>query len=240
VRARNPEVLFLAEAYWDLEWQLAQQGFDYCYDKRLYDRLVQENAHTVRLHLRADPSYQARLLRFLENHDEPRAAAVFAPARLRAAALAVATLPGAKLFHEGQLEGRKVRVPVQLGRRPEEPVDADLSAFYRSLLEVACEAVFREGIWQLCEQTGWLDNASHRNLVAWCVRHGDERRLIVVNLSEQGAQARIRLPWPDLAGRSWRLADRFRGEIHERNGNEMLDPGLFIDLEAWGRHFLRF
>ena len=39
VRARHPRFLFLAEAYWDLEWALQQQGFDFCYDKRLYDRL---------------------------------------------------------------------------------------------------------------------------------------------------------------------------------------------------------
>jgi hypothetical protein len=29
----------MAEVYWDMEWTLQQQGFDYCYDKRLYDRL---------------------------------------------------------------------------------------------------------------------------------------------------------------------------------------------------------
>ena len=41
VRESHPGFLFLAEAYWDLEWDLQQQGFDYCYDKRLYDRLLQ-------------------------------------------------------------------------------------------------------------------------------------------------------------------------------------------------------
>ena len=39
-RARIPDFRFIAEAYWDLEWALQQQGFDFCYDKRLYDRLV--------------------------------------------------------------------------------------------------------------------------------------------------------------------------------------------------------
>ena len=41
VRQTRPGFVFMAEAYWDLEWELQQQGFDYCYDKRLYDRLVQ-------------------------------------------------------------------------------------------------------------------------------------------------------------------------------------------------------
>ncbi|MFL5416622.1 MAG: alpha-amylase family glycosyl hydrolase, partial [Myxococcales bacterium] len=77
VRRSNPEFTFLAEAYWGLEWELQQQGFDYCYDKRLYDRLRTANATSIRAHLAAGVDYQARLARFLENHDEPRAAAVF-------------------------------------------------------------------------------------------------------------------------------------------------------------------
>ena len=75
VRQRHPDMLFVAEADWDLEWALQQQGFDHCYDKRLYDRLAGEDASSVRAHLRADIDYQRRLVRFLENHDEPRAAA---------------------------------------------------------------------------------------------------------------------------------------------------------------------
>ncbi|MCU0605747.1 MAG: alpha-amylase family glycosyl hydrolase [Desulfobacterales bacterium] len=87
VKARYPDFKFIAEAYWDLEWELQQQGFDFCYDKRLYDRLEKENAESVRLHLSAEMAYQEKLVRFIENHDEPRAAAVFSPERLRAAAV---------------------------------------------------------------------------------------------------------------------------------------------------------
>ena len=69
---RIPKFLFIAEAYWDLEWELQQQGFDFCYDKRLYDRLEHENAESVRLHLCADLAYQDKLAAF---HREPRRAA---------------------------------------------------------------------------------------------------------------------------------------------------------------------
>ncbi len=148
VKASDPEFLFIAEAYWDLEWELQQQGFDFCYDKQLYDRLTQGDAAGVRAHLGADLAYQRKLVRFLENHDEPRAATMPA-ARHRAAALAVATLPGATLWHEGQFEGRKVKLPVQLGRRPEEPVDAELREFYRGLLRVAREG---RGDWRLSDE----------------------------------------------------------------------------------------
>ena len=81
VKRAHPDFRFIAEAYWDLEWELQRQGFDFCYDKRLYDRLEHDNAESVRLHLCADLAYQQKLLRFLENHDEPRAAATFSPAK---------------------------------------------------------------------------------------------------------------------------------------------------------------
>ena len=78
VRATVPGFLFLAEVYWDLEWTLQQQGFDYTYDKRLYDRLEEGHARPVREHLSAGLDFQDHLVRFLENHDEPRAASTFA------------------------------------------------------------------------------------------------------------------------------------------------------------------
>jgi hypothetical protein len=239
VRARQPGFRFLAEAYWDLEWQLQQQGFDFCYDKKLYDRMEQGDAESVRLHLQADPAYQHKLVRFLENHDEPRAAATFSPGKGRAAAVAVLTLPGAKLLHEGQFEGRSVRLPVFLGRRPAEPVDHDLAAFYGRLLEETSRDVFRNGHWRLCEQSGWPDNESYRNVLAWCWEMGPERRLIVLNFSDAPSQALTRLPWEDLHGRDWLLSDSLTGESFERSGDGMTGAGLFVSLEPWRGHFLR-
>jgi nucleotide-binding universal stress UspA family protein len=134
IKSRWPHFLFIAEAYWDLEWELQQQGFDHCYDKKLYDRMEQGDVENVRLHLLADSTYQQRMVRFIENHDEPRASAIFSFGKARAAAIAILTLTGARLLHEGQFEGRKVRLPVFLGRRPQEPVDHDLAGFYKRLL----------------------------------------------------------------------------------------------------------
>jgi glycosidase len=240
VRRRHPHFLFMAEAYWDLEWKLQQQGFDFCYDKRLYDRLVHENAESVRLHLCAVLAYQDKLVRFIENHDEPRAAATFPAQKCRAAAVTIATLPGAKFFHEGQLEGRKVKLPVQLRRRPAEPVDTELQAFYHKLLKIVNTECFREGEWHLCERSGWPDNSSYQSLVAWCWRKAAERYLIVVNLSDSNSQGRIQLPWDGLKAWSWRLIDLFTGAIYDRDGDEMFSPGLYVDLAPWGFHFFKF
>lgn len=238
VKKAYPDFLFMAEAYWDLEWELQRQGFDYCYDKRLYDRLEHDTAESVRLHLCADLAYQERLVRFIENHDEPRARSAFAPRRERAAAVAMATLPGARLFHDGPFEGRSVRLPVFLGRRPEEPVDAEFQAFYRALLKIAAAEGLQNGDWRLCEENGWPDNASYRNLVAWCWRSGDVHELVVVNLSDAPAQGRVRLPWEELAARTWGMTDLFSGETYERDGDEMRGPGLYVALSPWGFHVL--
>ena len=134
VRERHPDFVFAAEAYWDLEWDLQQLGFDYCYDKRLYDRLIHEGPAAVRGHLQAGLDFQRHLLRFLENHDEPRAASGARTRPGAAAAVAIATLPGAALWHEGQFEGWRVHVPVFLARRPPEPTDEELRRFHLELL----------------------------------------------------------------------------------------------------------
>ncbi len=239
VRERHPGFLFLAEAYWDLEWELQRQGFDYCYDKRLYDRLERGDAEGVRAHLGADLSYQQRLVRFLENHDEPRAAAVFPPGKDRAVAVAALAVPGAKLLHEGQFRGRKARLPVFLSRRPQEEPDTELEDFYLRLVAEITGEPFRTGRWELCATTGWPDNPTHRNLVAWCWEKGASRRLIAVNLSETPSQALLRVPWGDLRGTTWRLDDRLTGKRFDRSGDEMAGAGLYVSLGAWGIHFWR-
>jgi hypothetical protein len=236
VRERHPDLLFVAEAYWDLERSLQQQGFDHCYDKRLHDRLLHENADSVRGHLRAELAYQRGLVRFLENHDEPRAAATLPGERGRAAAVAVATLPGATLWHEGQFEGRRVRLPVFLARGPREPVDEELRGFHDRLLPAA--ATVRRGEWRQSDPAGWPDNDTYRALLAWSWTHEDVRHLIVINYSDRPAQARVPLPWDDLRGREHRLTDLLTAQTYDRDGDELTERGLFVALEAWDCHVL--
>jgi hypothetical protein len=240
VKKKHPDTVFIAEAYWDLEWELLQQGFDYCYDKRFYDRLVYESAESVRFHLLAEPSFQERLIRFIENHDEPRAAQVFSQEKARAAAVVLATLPGAKLFHEGQFEGRKVRLPVFLKRRPIENVDYDLKAFYGRLMEAINIQTIREGRWRLCRLSGWPENTSWMNIAAWCWQMGQEICLTVVNLSDTRSQARVHLTGVNLAGMTVKMTDIMKNEIYERPGNEMAEIGLYVDLEPWAYHVMVF
>ena len=236
LRQGHPDMVLIAEAYWDMEWTLQQQGFDFCYDKRLYDRLAREDADAVRKHLSAGRDYQDRLVRFIENHDEPRAASTFRDGRDRAAAVTVATVPGATLWHDGQFEGRRQQLPVFLSRRPDEPVDENLRAFYRQLLLAA--AGMRLGDWTVLDCRGWPDNPTHHDVLAWAWHDEMPHHVVAVNLANHSSQARLPLPWPSIGGRPWRLTDLIDGRIFVRDGDELVDPGLYVDLPAWQFHVL--
>ena len=233
----HPDFLFMAEVYWDMEWTLQQQGFDLCYDKRLYDRLIRDPPDSVRGHLQADGAYQQRLIRFIENHDEPRAALTFGSARGRAAAVVMSTLQGARLYHDGQLEGFRTHLPIQLGRQPNEAPDRDLRIFYGRLLDAAAGARAGREDWRLCDCTGCSENP-HPQLVAWCWSNPQARHLVVVNLSPADAEGRVRLPWRDLAGRTWSLADQLSEDRFTRSGDELAREGYRVTLDGWGSRFL--
>lgn len=239
VKAKHPEFKFIAEAYWDLEWTLQQQGFDFCYDKKLYDRMEHNDAETIRQHLLADLSYQKKMVRFIENHDEPRAAVMFPDGKGQAAALAILTLPGAKLLHEGQIEGLKIRLLVFLGRRMAEPANPRLAEFYKHLLQCTHSEVFRSGEWRLCERSGWPDNTRFQNILAWCWEKDEKRFLIIINFSDTISQALVKVPLDKLRGKMWRLHDPLSNESYDRNGNDMLDNGLYIELGPWKSHFFQ-
>jgi glycosidase len=239
IQGKYGEFKFIAEAYWDLEWELQQQGFDHCYDKKLYDRMEHNDAESVRQHLLADLAYQQKMVRFIENHDEPRAAATFADAKGRAAAVAILTLTGARLLHEGQFEGRKVRLPVFLGRRPAEPVDQDLAVFYERLLKAVNREDFRNGEWRLCERSGWPDNHSYVNILAWCWVKDEERYLVIINFRQQESQAHVQVPWDALRRKQWHLNDVLSGQTYDRSGDEIRDAGLYVDLGPWQCHLFQ-
>ena len=208
VRFDHPGFVVVAEAYWGREPDLLAQGFDACYDKTLYDRLVAGTALEVNSHLAGLAATNARTVRFLENHDEPRAAATLHPdGRARAASVALGTLPGAALWHEGQVDGRKVRLPVFLARRPDEPSSAQTREFLTRLIAAGPAVRPPEATWQLLETGGWPDNSTHEALLAWTWATPTHHSLVVINLSDAPAQGLVLLG-KDLAGRGVDLRGR--------------------------------
>jgi hypothetical protein len=242
VKAKNPNFIFMAEVYWDLEWELMQQGFDYCYDKKLYDRLLAQDAGAVRGHLWADMEYQNHLVRFLENHDEPRAAHDFQQPVHQAAAIVTYFTPGLRFFHEGQLEGRRIRVSMHLRRRPEEPTDSILQEFYRKLLACLKRPEVRDGHWQLLEvRPAWDDNPTWERFLAFAWEGETGQRLLVaVNYGPTQGQGHVAWPFADIKGRKVTLRDLIGGASYEWEDNDLLSRGLYVDLPAWGFHVFTF
>lgn len=234
VRADYPDFQFIAEVYWDMEHILQQQGFDFTYDKLMYDRLVEGDALRIRQHLEGDAAYQARTVHFIENHDEPRAADQFGVEKSRAAAVLICTTPGAVLLHDGQFVARKIKLPVQIGRGPDEPHNRALKTFYDRLLYEVRDPIYTGGEWRLLETSSpYADHDTSHNLLAYCWRAEDAFRLIVVNITPQWSGAVIRLDWPELAGEHWRLADLLSGNCRYAKGDDLAEAGLTLELEPF-------
>jgi hypothetical protein len=238
VRHRFPDFRFMAEVYWDLEWTLQQQGFDYTYDKRLYDRLREGHARPVREHLHAGLDYQSKMARFLENHDEPRAAATFPPGKHDAAAAITFLTPGLRFFHQGQFQSRKTRISPHLVRGPDEPTNAAVAKFYEKLLAVLHRPAVRDGRWQLLECVpAWEGNWTHDCFVAFSWQGADGERIVVaVNYAPNHSQCRVRLPFEDIENGTWRFADQLDEFTYDRNGRELKDVGLYLDVPPWRPH----
>ena len=235
IHEEHPGFLFMAEVYWDLEWTLQQQGFDYTYDKRLYDRLGERHVQPVRGHLMAGLDFQDKLARFLENHDEPRAAATFPPEVHRPAAIITFLTPGLRFFHQGQFEGRRRRISPHLCRGPEEAADQRLAGFYERLLAVLRRPALRGGDWRLLPcGTAWDGNATWDNFVAYAWQDsGADRLIVAVNAGAVRSQCFVRLPFPDLAGGQWRLEDLLGPAVYVRDGTDLQTWGLFLDEPPW-------
>jgi hypothetical protein len=229
---RRAPMTYLAEVYWDREFQLQQQGFHYTYDKRLLDRLHLGDGNDVRGHLHADATYSARLARFLENHDEARSVTAFGH-RIRAAAALTFTLPGLRFFFDGQLEGAHLKPPVQLGRWPEDPDRPDIRDLYARLLRTNDQPLFHEGVWSLLN-VGSAGDTTNADLVAFAWRKGDDLAVVAGNITGHDAQGLVEigeLP----AGDVFELKDQLSDQSYTwtRAG---LEHGLYVSLHSGDAH----
>lgn len=243
IKSSRPDFLFLAEAYWGMEGKLQSLGFDFAYDKTLYDLICARQYPRVSEHLLAMSERDvARRAHFLENHDEPRVASLLTPAEHRAAALLILGLPGMRFLHEGQLDGAKVHVPVQLLRRPVESPQTEIRAIYEQLLRVLQESAVGSGEPGLLRpREAWPGNPTANGfvLVQW-QRQPGEFDLVVVNLAPHRAQcyAPVRLDGSEPA--RWRLADRLGSERYERTSDELRRRGLYLDVPAHAAQLFHF
>src|SRR4029450_6854317 len=158
--------------------------------------------------------------RFLETHDEPRAAPTFAPGMREAAAIVTFLSPGLRFFHQGQFEGRRKRISPHLVRAPKEGVAARAGRW-----------------WSVGVAAAWEGNWTWGGFIAWSWETlSGQRRLVAVNYAGNQGQCYVRLPFPDLAGGSVALRDLMSPASYDRDGGELLSRGLYLDLPPWGYH----
>ncbi|MFC1891578.1 alpha-amylase family glycosyl hydrolase [Thermodesulfobacteriota bacterium] len=238
LRAKESMCILIAEVYWGKEPELLEYGFDYTYDKLLYDLMVKGDIQGLKGHIALPVEYQEYMVRFMENHDEPRALKTFGYDRIESAMVIHATLPGMRFWQYGQFEGRKYHYPVQFSRSPDEPEDRTHSAFCKKLLIEVDDTVFHEGTWAICATHGWPDNDSHKNLLAWCWTTNNTRRLIIVNFSNEPVEGYIDFPkelYPHTEGIVCR--DLLSNDIFRRSTAEVKQEGLCVFLDSFDFHF---
>ena len=234
-RTALSEKILLAEAYWGTEGRLLNLGFDFAYDKTLYDALRAGDSSAVRANISSDFSYQCHLARFLENHDEPRSAAVFSSGQLSAVATLIATLPGLRFYQHGQLEGRRIQLPVTLSHAAAEPPDPAIEALYRALLQISNEQVFHAGAWRRLDAND-LGDGGAANLIVYDWQTENCWKLVVVNLANAASQARIQLGDRIAQGRRYRFNDQLNQAVYLREADELRGPGLYVRLEPFHAH----
>jgi hypothetical protein len=235
-KVERNDFLFIAEAYWDLEWKLQQLGFDYTYDKSLTDRLKFGNAQVIHDHLHAEQEYQNKSVRFIENHDEERSIVSIGKERVKRASVIISTIKGLRFYFDGQFEGKKIKLPVQLGREPEEVVGDECSDFYKRLLSIVKADIFKFGEWNLLEPLkSWEGNNTFSNILAWSWSYKNELRIVVINYSEIISTCRIKI---DVSGypEEIELVDLLNGQKYLRSAEEIYNFGLYIELKPYQAH----
>jgi hypothetical protein len=256
VKSSHPAFKFIAEVYWNLEKEMLRQGFDWCYDKGFYDRLLKEGPAVIRDYIRENVPYQKKLLRFVENHDEPRSLANFGLQRAKAAGLLTLTVPGAKLVYEGQFQGNLLTVPVQLGRRQVEHPIPEIVAFYKDLLPFLSEHLLDEGRWQLLQVIVKKDMSavsgpwhhaqvfaeSRNDFIGYLWGFPSHFLLVLVNYSASLAQGVI--AWPIQAkiegdSNQVEIFDLFGNRTSTRSRYQLESQGIEVALSPWGMWVLK-
>lgn len=236
IKKINNDFLFIAEAYWDLEWTLQQLGFNFTYDKKLLDRLKDGTPKSIYAHLKAEDDYQKKSVRFIENHDEERAVESLGKEKSQAAAVLISTIKGLKFYYDGQFSGKHIKLPVQLGKEPKESPLKNHQIFYNKLLTITNDEIFEFGNFEMLNVfSSWDGNNSFENLLAWNWNHSSRNCLVVVNLSNSISHGRIKLDVRHLS-EQFEIKDELNDKKYIRDSEEVFHTGLYVELGPFKSH----
>jgi Alpha amylase, catalytic domain len=233
--AAVPGLILLAEAYWGTESRLLHMGFSFVYDKGLYDAVRHGNMADVRGRLSAPATYQTHLARFLENHDEDRGATVFGRARRTSVGSLMGTLLGMRFYHQGELEGASVHLPITLRMAGDEAADPAATAFFAKLLRITKDAVFHDGKWDLLPVTDEGSDTAG-NLVVYEWRSAKAWKVIAINLAGGSSQGRVHFSDLAWAAKEYVFYDELNDARYVRSAEELGGVGLFVLREGYDAH----
>lgn len=233
VKEKYPSFTFIAEVYWGLEAEIQSLGFDFTYDKILYDRLLFSNPTQIAAHLGAEHLYQKRTIRFIANHDEESPLTAFGSKEKSFAAAAVAyTLSGARLFTSSQIRGDKYRLPIQYQPLVRD-VDIEVRTFYMRFLEAINHPCFHGGQWALkAAKSCDGKNMSYQNILTWSWTQNTTCKVVVINYSAEQSKFRIcidKLPKTEKI----LLKDEFTDSFVSASYEELKNKGLEIELAPY-------
>ena len=184
----------------------------------------------------ADDDFQKKSVRFIENHDELRAVTKFGEARSLAAATIISTVKGMKFYFDGQFEGKKIKIPVQMGREPNEKISKNISEYYNRLLKIISDDLFENGDWSIIEpQNIAPENFSFERFFSWLWSYKNNYRLVIINYSDKTAQCRIKFPF-DVPHDLIMLEDLLTGAEYIRSTAEIKSLGLYVELKPYQSH----
>ncbi|MFH1283733.1 MAG: alpha-amylase family glycosyl hydrolase [bacterium] len=251
VKEVNKNFMFIAETYWDKEYYLQTLGFDYTYNKNLYDIISRVahggNCNELQSFIKyCECDFLHKSLYFLENHDEERAFNVFGIEAQRAASMLINSLPGASLYHNGQLEGKSERMPVQrVIPTRQNDFNHNLIKFYNSGFEIFQRDCFRKG-------KIYVLNSCNCNIMSFIREYQDEVAFIAVNMTPNIQRCSIPISqesftiknkssyiFKDLYNRYLNAEEKKSSKIiSERifKGSDLLEKGLNIELEGYKSH----
>jgi hypothetical protein len=227
-----PGLILLAEVYWGMERRLQELGLDFTYCKGFYDLLRDGPPDDVRAHFTADPDYQRRAVHFLENHDEARSAAVFGPEKLPAVGALLATAPGMRMYHQGQLEGRKIHLPIELAEAAEEPPDPATTAFYAKILQISNQEIFHTGEWKFLSVEPSGDSTAD-NLIVYQWRSKTSWKLVAVNLAGVTSQGSVQIAGEITSASQYTLRDELNSAAYQWHGSDIARDGLYLRLNGY-------
>jgi hypothetical protein len=233
VHEAKPVFVFGAEVYWGLEWEVQELGFDYTYDKILYDRLLMSTPQDIQGHLNAEHLYQKRSMRFIANHDEESTITAFGKQKSKAAATVISTIPGSRLYTAAQLLGEKLRLPIQYLPPEELTPDKEIFGFYKKLLSIVNHPCFHGGQWTLKTPRPISDkDETYRNILAWAWTQYTTCKIVAINYSN--APSRCFLPVDKSpAGETLFISEEFSEAGMHLPTAEAKKTGIMLDFTPY-------